>query len=130
MNSDTIATGANVLTILALLGNLLFVAFLWRMRGEFVTKAEMTKATDAIKDDLTVVAEKLEETEREVEVIKVQTNGLPKHNDMAEVKETLAKMGGEIQVVGERVNGVIAVVERLEHPLNMLLKNHLERDRK
>jgi len=74
--------------VVAGVGGLVASAVLWRLKGEFATKADM-KATQ----------DRLDEVETDVAEIKVRMTTLPDHEDMTELKTRLASVEGSVRVV-------------------------------
>lgn len=105
----------DVAAIIAGIGGLVASAVLWRLKGEFASKADMA-ATQARLDDV----------ETDVAEIKVRLTMLPDHEDMAELKTRLASVEGSVRVVSTELAGVREVMERIERPLNLLVEHHMK----
>ena len=103
---------------LAALAGLVATAILWRLKGEFASKADLQQTRD-----------RLDTVEAEIERVCTRLEMLPDHEDLSDVRERLASMEGAIKVASEQVEGLRQVMVRLERPLNQLIDHHMNRGR-
>lgn len=118
MMEFSLSDAKDVAAIIAGLGGVVATAVLWRLKGEFASKADMKAAQD-----------RLDEVETDVAEIKVRMTTLPDHEDMSELKTRLASVEGSVRVVSTELAGLREVMERIERPLNRLLDFHMRGDK-
>lgn len=96
------------------LAGLVSTAILWRLKGEFASKADLQETLD-----------RLDTVETEMVGVRAKLDTLPNHEDMSNVRERLASMEGAIKVAAEQIEGLRQVMARLERPLNQLIDHHM-----
>ncbi len=69
-----------------------------------------------------------QELVKRVEEIDERVSKAPSYEDIAKLADKLAGLSREVAVVGESVGGVRASVSRVEHMMDMLVKQQLERE--
>jgi hypothetical protein len=104
--SDVVA----IFTLLTGLAGAIFMVLRTRLSGVFVTRHEHEELVDRVNG----IDERLAK--------------LPSHQDITALADKVATVSREVAVVGETVNGASRSISRVEHMMDMLIKQQLERE--
>lgn len=68
--------------------------------------------------------------DRRLADMEVRIEALPEPDQVAALRESMAKMDGDIRVLNARIESLTEIIARLERPLGFLVEHHMqERDR-
>lgn len=103
---------SKIMSLLVLLGQIVFAWLLWSLRKEFVTREHCDKTCKNFEATQTA--------------LKTAQRDAPTGKDMGALEVRLAEIEGDIKVITTSVTAQASVMERLERPINLLIEHHIK----
>lgn len=94
--------------------NVVFLGVVWALSKTFASKAEL-QAEGGARGEL----------EHRVTVVEQRLDQLPDHDDLAHLRDTIARVDKMVATVATEVAGLREVLVRVERPLNILVDRHM-----
>ncbi len=96
------------------------------LRAVFVSRTDMTDALDRLAAELTRAREaRIGEAEARLDA---RVGAMASADELGEVKLSIARVEGTVGALAGKIDGLAAVIARLENPLNLLVQHHLSED--
>lgn len=93
------------------------------LRAVFVSKTELGQALSGLSTDLGQSSQRrLDDAEARIEG---RIAGMASGDDLAAVRVSIARVEGTMASVVARIDGLAALMQRLETPINLLVQHHL-----
>jgi len=97
----------------------------WAARHTLVSQVDFEAWVTGHGNAHSALDRRLAEGETRFALLQSSLDHLPDHDDVAELKERITKVEGSVEALGERIDGLREVLERVERPLNLLVDHHM-----